>query len=240
MAATAVLVALDRLPGAALGVTAVFAVADVLPEPLPRWATAVMGAVVLALAVDPAGAFPSGVVGGVVALGVGVALGALAPTLGPLVGSLLVLGSALGVYLTVPDTEGILAVGAVLAPLVVLVLWRPQDGWTGSFALAGLLAWAAADGGRGRPGAAVGALACVALIALPVVVAPRVDRAGPGRAVPTGRRLVVLSVQGLTVFACSRWAGLEAGATTALVITVAVVVAAAGIEWMLLHPGSAR
>ena len=173
VAATAVLVALDRLPGAALGVTAVFAVADVLPEPLPRWATAVMGAVVLALAVDPAGAFPSGVVGGVVALGVGVALGALAPTVGPLVGTLLVLGSALGVYLTVPDTEGILAVGAVLAPLVVLVLWRPRDGWTGSFALAGLLAWAAADGGRGRPGAAVGALACVALIALPVVVAPR-------------------------------------------------------------------
>ncbi len=235
VAATAVLVALDRLPGAALAVTAVFAVADVLPEALPRWSTAVTGAAVLALAVDPVAGFPSGAVAGALALGVGIALGALATTVGPLVGALLVLGSALGVYLTVPDTEGILAVGVVLVALVGLVLWPSRPGWSGSFALGGLLAWTAADGARGRPGAAVGALACVALVALPVAVAALVAPNRP-EGTPRPRTLVaLLVVQALAVLVCSRWAGLETAAGAALAIVLPTLAITAGLEGMLLR-----
>lgn len=105
--------------------------------------------------------------------------------------------SAAGIYLTVPDTEAALAVLGAALPLALLgwpgPLARvpsqppPSLGVVGALAVAGLLVGTASAGSVGRPGAFVGALACLGVL----VVEPVARRLDPGRrsalGPPTGR-----------------------------------------------------
>lgn len=113
-----------------------------------------------------------------------------------------VLLTTFGVWLAVPDTEAsVVVLGAVavwaVAAWAVAALAEPGRAldWT---ALAATVAWAAAVGGRGRPAAIAGALACWGM----VLVVPAV--AAVTRRVPTVPALVGLQV--VTVVAASRWA----------------------------------
>jgi hypothetical protein len=106
--------------------------------------------------------------------------------------------SAAGIYLTVPDVEAALAALGAALPLALLgwpgPLARvpgqppPSLGVVGALAVAGLLVGTAAAGSAGRPGAFVGALACLGVLA----VEPLAVRLDPGRrsalGPPGGRR----------------------------------------------------
>jgi hypothetical protein len=79
----------------------------------------------------------------------------------------LVAMSAAGIFWTVPDTEeAVIFLGAAL-PLAFLGWPRPLAslGTGGAHAIMGLVAWTAAVGGVGRPGSAVGAVACLGVLA---------------------------------------------------------------------------
>jgi hypothetical protein len=79
----------------------------------------------------------------------------------------LVAMSAAGVFWTVPDTEeAVVFLGAAL-PIAFLGWPRPLAslGTGGAHAVMGLVAWTAAVGGVGRPGSAVGAVACLGVLA---------------------------------------------------------------------------
>jgi hypothetical protein len=93
--------------------------------------------------------------------------------------------TALGVYATVPDVEPALVVlgaAAAMAPLRCLPGPVPL-GPAGATASAGLLAWATAAGGAGRPGSLVGGFACFGLL----MVEPLSRRVLPGGCGPVER-----------------------------------------------------
>jgi hypothetical protein len=73
--------------------------------------------------------------------------------------------TAVGIYLTVPDTEQALVIMGAALLVAALGLIRPVVtlGIAGSFAATGLLAWAIAAGGFGRPASILGGLACFGL-----------------------------------------------------------------------------
>jgi hypothetical protein len=153
---------------------------------------------------------------------------------------LLVAVSALGIYSTSPDTEQILVVVGVAVPVVfagwpkVLAAIGP-----GAYALTGLIAWAGAVGGRGRPGAVVGALGCLGIF----LVEPVVRRAWRGRARrPDGWsslvRLLVVTIHVAGVLLVARVAGLEQSATRAVVLAGGALALAAAFLALVLRPPS--
>lgn len=85
----------------------------------------------------------------------------------------LVLGSAWGVFVCVPETGPVHSLLGALVPATVfgvLMRWVPAP--VALAPLVGLLLWSAAAGGATRPGAVVGGLACVGVLVL-VPLAPR-------------------------------------------------------------------
>jgi hypothetical protein len=80
-------------------------------------------------------------------------------------GLLLLPITAVGIYLTVPDTEPALAIMGAALLVAALGLVRPAVslGVAGSYAATGLLAWTIAAGGFGRPASILGGLACFGL-----------------------------------------------------------------------------
>jgi len=124
--------------------------------------------------------------------------------------------SALGVFGAVPDTEQARAlVGATAAAAPFGVDPRTAPGPAGTSAVVGLLAWTAATGGWPRPGAVVGALACVGVLALGGLVAwARLPVAA------------VLLLHTALVVVASRGAGLRDRAVTAAAIVAAAYGAA--------------
>jgi hypothetical protein len=92
------------------------------------------------------------------------------PVLGPL---MLAIGLA-GVYLDVPDTEVMLVLVGVMAPLVLLgaPAGLSRLGAAGSYMATGLMVWASALGGVGRLGSVVGAVACFGVLLLVPIVVP--------------------------------------------------------------------
>jgi hypothetical protein len=74
--------------------------------------------------------------------------------------------AAVGIYVTVPDTEQALVLMGVAMPLVVLgwPLALGSVGGVGALPVTGVLAWIGAYEGQGRPGAIVAALACLGLL----------------------------------------------------------------------------
>jgi hypothetical protein len=147
--------------------------------------------------------------------------------------------TVLGVYATTPDTEHarVLA-GAALA--IALLGWpRPLAslGVGGSFVAVALVCWTTVVDGLGRPGAIVGGVACVGMLALePVVRGALAARRPLGRSpappspLPLRDALIVGALHLGLVAACSRVAGLRTSATEALVIAAfAYALAAAAL-----------
>ncbi|HEV8297179.1 MAG TPA: hypothetical protein VGQ20_07780 [Acidimicrobiales bacterium] len=145
---------------------------------------------------------------------------------------------ALGAYVTLPDTEGALAIlGATMA--VALAAWPARVvalGGAGALPLVGLIAWNAAYGGFGRPSSIVGAVACAGVL----VVEPATrmllrSGLGPIDAIAKPKRArwwtfpVVAPVQLGLVFVAGRVAGVGHSLDRAIVIVVAGGVVALAI-----------
>ena len=170
--------------------------------------------------------------------------------------------TALGAYLTTPDTEHTaILLGAALP--VALLGWprvMARLGVGGSFLATAMLAWGVVLDGRGRDGAVVGGLACLGVFVVePVVRAVRGPVGGAGAGVephpgggtdtgtgpdtaagvdvPVRHTLVVGGVHVVVVALCSRVAGLRTSLTGAVVISAVVLAAAAAVlAWEAARP----
>jgi hypothetical protein len=135
---------------------------------------------------------------------------------GPALGPLLLALSVAGVYVDVPDTEEMLVLAGVIAPLLLIgwPLRLSTIGSAGSHMIVGLLAWAAAWGGIGRPASIVGAMGCLGAFLL-------VPFAARGRAIASPRALSLLVVvHTVAVGVCSRVAGFRTDPRLAALIVV--------------------
>jgi hypothetical protein len=140
----------------------------------------------------------------------------------------LVAVTAAGVYLVVPDTEEVAVLVGVMAPIAVLG-WPfrlATLGRAGTGAAIALVVWAAGVGGRAVPATALGALACLALLAgLPLAeVGGRRRRARAGHRSRTPTIVMLLVVHAALALAAAR---LTAGDRS--VERAAVVAATTGV-----------
>jgi hypothetical protein len=208
-------------------------------HPLLRIAASLPGALLVADSTGldrPAWAMPAVVavsaVGGTLVAETDRALGRLG------VPPVLLAVTALGIYGTTPDTEhAMVTAGVALAVAPLGLPWPDGPRWplaslgaAGAPVVGGVVAWTVVVDGLARPGAVVGGVACLGLLALEPVV--RWSFRAHGLPQPTpGRRLrdqvVVVSVQLGLVAVCSRVAGLRTSAAEALVISAVAYVAAA-------------
>jgi hypothetical protein len=133
-----------------------------------------------------------------------------------------------GMYGTVPDTELTrFALGAA-APVVLLAWPFPlaRLGRGGALAAVGLFLWIATVDGAARPGSIVGAAACLGVLVVEPVGRWWASRGDDGtRCAPAP---VVIAVQLVVVYFCSRIAGFQQnGAAAALLAVPALAVAGA-------------
>lgn len=148
-------------------------------------------------------------------------------------------GTLVACYTTVPDTEQAGLLAGVAVPFVLLGFPVALAGvGPGGYAVVGLLAWTAAVGGVGRPGAAVGTVAGLGvLLVLPAV---RGLRGGRFR-LPTRpldpRSLALVAVQAVVVVLTARVAGLRDSLTGAATLAVPVLVLAAAATAVVGSPG---
>lgn len=138
----------------------------------------------------------------------------------PALGPLLWVVVAVGIYVNVPDTDILLLLVGVSAPLGVIG-W-PLDvgrlGTAGAHTAVGLLIWSAAEGATGRPAALIGAVATLGVL----VIWPIAATIASGR-VPHPVWMVVIQVAVAAV--CGRVAGLrERPMEVALIAAAALVV----------------
>lgn len=251
--AAALLVAERRPPGRsfaglAIVVPAVVAGALAARRPLPL----VVGAVLLAAGQETSGRLLRGgamaagglgfavslwparpswlpVVAGVAAVAGAWSAGAVAGAVGARVAVALVLASAGGVALGVPDVEAPVAlVGALLVPALVLWVIRPSA--PGPVApsvvvpVAGLVVWAMAEGARGRPASFWGTAGCLGVLVLAPLVARWPDVRDRLR-----RWWWLLPLQVVAAVAAARTGGLRADVEGASLWSAAVLVVVAGI-----------
>ena len=218
----------DRADAGLAIAVALLAVADLSSNRAVRVAAAGLGAVTLATTIDPAGDLPSGLLAVVALALIGWSWPRLEDAIGRFTAVLLFAGATLGVYVTVPDTEEIILTGAVVLPALALLAWPAvADRAPSVLALLALVVWAAAQGGRGRPGAVVAGLACLALVAAPVA-ARRHTRS-------FNRRALVVAVQAAATVVIARVAGMETSAATAALITAPVALATVGADALVLR-----
>jgi hypothetical protein len=132
----------------------------------------------------------------------------------------LLLVSMIGIYLVVPDTEAIRVLIGVAFPLVIIawVLGLSRIGSTGSYVTVGIMVWAAALGGQGRPSSIIGAVACLGLLLLSRVLINHRQQMTRTRDWP-----VLVAVHVGIVVLCSRVAGFRANSLEAAVVAVAVL-----------------
>ncbi|HEY6628949.1 MAG TPA: hypothetical protein VI193_08195 [Acidimicrobiia bacterium] len=162
----------------------------------------------------------------IVTILIGAALAAWAKRLPQDVLGIMVAISAFGIWATVPETETARALLGASIPLAVATLppIRARLGYSGAFALAGLLVWVVATGGEARSASIVGGWACIGAIAvLPLYNPPVVSLVGRKRA------LTVL-IHALMVVVASRVIGLWESGGLAL---LAVIVLFVGGYWLL-------
>jgi hypothetical protein len=138
----------------------------------------------------------------------------------------LFLVTVVGVYACVPDTEfARILVGAFL--VAALLAFDPELRAVGAgvCAAVGLVVWDAGQEGAARPGAVIGAVACLGVLLLVPVFGRKLRAADPWSAAAW----VVAGVHVVLVLWCSRVAGLRHSAlvATALVIPAYVLAAAA-------------
>jgi len=159
-------------------------------------------------------------------------------------GPVLIAVTALATYTAVPDTEQIATVVGVALPIALLGAPRAMAclGGPAAFSSVGLLMWVAAVGGRGRPGAVVGAVACLGVM----LVEPIVRRARPGLRcsspeTPISPRAILVVVLDLGLVAgTSRIAGLETSGGLAAVISVVALGMAGVVLTVVLAPWTPR
>jgi hypothetical protein len=142
--------------------------------------------------------------------------------------------TAAGIWATVPDVEAALVLLGAALPMALLgwplFLARraptrppPAFGVAGSLAVAGVLVWAVASGGTGRPGSLVGGLACLGLLAVePVARGLDPRRRSPLDALERrpGLAWAALAAQLALVAVAARVVGRPERATTALGLAV--------------------
>lgn len=146
--------------------------------------------------------------------------------LGPLLWAMTVAG----VYLDVPDTEQMLVLSGAAAPLALLG-WPANLARLGSFGgylAVGLLAWAIAQGGAGRPASIIGGLACLGMF----VVLPVAERLTGGR---SSNRVLILILHAAVVAIASRWAGHQVEPVAAAAISTAALGLALAISVVVLR-----
>ena len=139
----------------------------------------------------------------------------------PLIGA----ASAAGAFLTTPDTERALLLLLVTVSLVLLApLLSPRQiaRLTPGVVLA--VGWVAATDGRGRPGAVVGALACIGIL--------------PFLRWVSATRLETGAVHAVAVLVASRVAGLRTSAVESGAISAIAIVAMFDllVGWPLVMP----
>lgn len=146
--------------------------------------------------------------------------------------------TGLAIWTTVPDTEQVLVLVGVLLPMMLLgwPIPRAAQG-AAAYAVVGLVAWVAAVGGRGRPGAVVGAVACLGVF----LVEPLVRRCWRGRAVVPRRpfeprSVATVGVHAVVLLVTARIAGLETSARTAALIAALGLAAGAAALAVVMAP----
>jgi hypothetical protein len=130
--------------------------------------------------------------------------------------------TVLGVYVTTPDTDHAVILLGVALPIAGLGWPRPiaSLGAAGSSLVTGLVSWVVVTDGAARPGAIVGALACLGLLVLePASRWTSRARAAVESSLPVGSVPLLLALHVGVVAVCSRVAGLRTPATQALVIS---------------------
>ena len=148
----------------------------------------------------------------------------------PGVTPILVLGTIAGAFLTTPDTEVFVLLGATGVPFVLLALRRagPYLGPAAAPASA-VLIWAAAHEARGRPASFLAALACWGWIVLEPAVRWVGARFSHGRAGTIGSSAVAIAGHAVLVLAAARWAGQTRDVSTAALRLAAIAVVAIGL-----------
>jgi hypothetical protein len=151
--------------------------------------------------------------------------------------------TALGVYLTTPDTEHSAILLGAAAPVALLgcpglVGWRPVAslGTGGAFLVPALVAWVVALDGVGRDGAVVGGIACLGVFALE----PLTGGAARGPAAARAHIVLVGAVHVGVVALCSRVAGLRDSAVDALVLSALAYAVGAAVLLVGRRPQQAR
>ena len=218
----------DRTDGWLALAVGLLAVADLTTSRTLRVLAAGSGAVTLATTIDSAGDLPSGLLALATLALLGWAWPRVESAVGRFTAVLLFAGATLGVYATVPDTEEILLVGVVVVPALALLSWPAiAERAPSVLALLGLVVWAAVQGGRGRPGAVMAALACLALVSAPVA-ARRLTRS-------RNRRVLLLAVHAAATVVIARVAGPESSAATAALIAAPIALGTVAADALVLR-----
>ena len=218
----------DRADGWLAVAVALLAVADLTTSRAIRIGAAVLGAVTLATTIDPAGDLPSGLLALATLALLGWSWPRVESAVGRFTAVLLFAGASLGVYATVPDTEEIILAGVVVLPALALLSWPAiAERAPSVLALLALVVWAAAQGGRGRPGAVVAALVCLALVSAPVA-ARRLTHS-------LNRQVLILAVHAAATVVIARVAGMETSAATAALIAAPVALGTVGADTLVLR-----
>lgn len=151
-------------------------------------------------------------------------------------GPVLLAVTALGIYLTTPDTEHSSILLGAAVPVALLGWPRPLAslGVGGAFVAAALVGWDVVVDGIGRDGAVVGGIACLGMFAIePVVRTAARGLSRTGRGADTGQpmrdALMVAALHVAVVALCSRVAGLRQSGAEALVISGVVYAGAAAL-----------
>jgi len=222
-ATAAFLVGLDHAPRTLLLAVAVTVVASIVSDPAARLALLALGLGGIAV-VLPA------TVGDGLQVGTLVAVAAVGPLLsvayrraGLALTLILIGGTAIGVYVNVPDTEQIALIAPGLALLgggaLVLAPLRRTSVWFGSLATVGaLVMWAGAVGARGRPASYVAVIGALGVL----VAEPVAARVRPGT---DSHPVVQVMVHAVAVLVVSRVAS-ERSVGSALVIVAIAWLAA--------------
>ena len=185
------------------------------------WVLIVAGAVALVLRGGFAEVGWLAVVAPIATIAIGAVLAAWANRLPQDVLGVMVAISAFGIWATVPETETARALLGASIPLAVATLppIRARLGYSGAFALAGLLVWVVATGGEARPASIVGGWACIGAIAILPLYNP------PVAALVGRKRVVTVLIHTVIVVVTSRVIGLWESAGLALLAVVALFVA---------------
>ena len=146
--------------------------------------------------------------------------------------------SALGVYLTVPDTERAMVLLGAILPIALLGWPVPLAslGGVGAYPCVGLLAWVAAIDGRGRLAAFIGGVTCLGLLVVePIARYLRTESRGFIDALPREPLTVIVVgfAQLVLVFGASRVVGLRPRVSEAALLAIVELVAAVAVLTML-------